>query len=332
MDIFNILHLSDFHIASRETVVSAFDLLRGASPKGKRIGLRTLTSHNPFMLEGAARLAFAKRHSIDAILITGDLATTGRANDLETALNFVDTSAHSRWLSTSGKPTLRGADVPIRLLPGNHDRYMSAFPYFAGGELFDQIFQRYWTAGRGVQSQIVLQGTRRGEFLGIVSADLSLRTNADSVGSAFSYLGQGRVYADILVDLQVATNELRSNFPQIAIVWAVHFPPEYPNVNPDLQLLEGQSLLETARSNRVECIFSGHTHRALIYTFSDQVHVHCAGTSCHCDSDVGNHVHYRQIHVAGGKIVDIDHIDYVWSPERAEFIPAEKCCCSSGSH
>jgi 3',5'-cyclic AMP phosphodiesterase CpdA len=93
------------------------------------------------------------RGSLDAVILTGDIATTGDPEELEKALEFFEAPPDYR-LGTQTfeqEPTLAGVPIPIFLLPGNHDRYRTGpgyapggVGYGPGGQQFDRIFERYW--------------------------------------------------------------------------------------------------------------------------------------------------------------------------------------------
>ena len=94
---FNILHVSDFHISvepNRRNAAYLFGDLKvkyqkpsaesGATFPRAHCGLH-FSSHRTAPLEDLLRLVSDRRNAIDMIVCSGDLATTGFRNDLESA-------------------------------------------------------------------------------------------------------------------------------------------------------------------------------------------------------------------------------------------------------
>ena len=114
-----------------------------------------------------------------------------------------------------------------------------------------------------------------------IAADLSLRTAADAeVWKFINKHGQGRVYDDILAELERVTLEaIDMSEGTTAIVWAIHFPPFCEDISSDMRLLGEKRLLEKAVELGVPIILAGHSHAARPYTpLPYQTNVFCAGT------------------------------------------------------
>jgi hypothetical protein len=206
MAIFRLLHSSDLHVAFRQERIGVVDYWQSGlrSPRSLRRVRRT-SSYSPDLLDGLIEFVYRQGDRFDAVLLSGDLATTGKEEDLEQARSCIDGNAGAHWYSShsSGRPrlevashrALKGAGRPILLLPGNL--------FKPGGTLFDEYFGHYWKVGQGVQGWV--SPAKEGARLGLVSADLSLWKGDNTVGPIDS-LGQGKAYADVIAGLETLTN------------------------------------------------------------------------------------------------------------------------------
>src|SRR5437588_10496771 len=166
MDRFRVLHLSDLHILRERSLIGA-----------------AFCRFEWYLLEDVARLVYDLRDRLDLVLVTGDLADTGDPPEsLDAAAAFCTDSPAGPvpYLTRWGEPTLRGASVPVYLLPGNHDRF--GWMRDAGGRYFDQAFARMWSADQGAQVYDVLLGSTEGQKLAFIAAALTLRQNSDAQG------------------------------------------------------------------------------------------------------------------------------------------------------
>lgn len=144
--------------------------------------------------------------------------------------------------------------------------------------------------GRVRLSTFELNGT----YLGIFCADLSLESASSGTGS-FGFVGQGQAAPKIIEELVrgtiAARGELQNLNKPIGIIWAVHFPPAFPDVPETLSLLQCERLLEAAVGCNVSYILCGHTHKTLMYKAScdkGTVTIICSGPS----SGVSRHGKY----------------------------------------
>lgn len=98
MALFRLLHASDLHLGR-----GGFTSLIAKAGWSHRLQNGwPLISHNPSAVGAFARFAFANRHSFDALVITGDLATTGNAWDLRAAYRLCSAApAHQGVYLTS---------------------------------------------------------------------------------------------------------------------------------------------------------------------------------------------------------------------------------------
>jgi 3',5'-cyclic AMP phosphodiesterase CpdA len=277
------------------------------------------TSHDQDLALAIAEFALAHRATLNGIVITGDLATTGLAEDLRAALAFVNEPAIRGARSEQGTATLAAAKLDVFLVPGNHDRYASEFGD-AGGIGFDEVFTDFWERTSRVQS---VWFESEGEQLGVIGADFSLACMEDArTPCVVGRLGQGRVYHHILEELQSETVRLRQEHPKIGILWAVHFPPSAPGNSRGLHLINGRDLISAARGYQVHHLLAGHIHSDLTYTVPGKlpVTVHCANSACSVSTDGGNGFQILEVSVEDSRVAISEH-GYVWDDDQGEFIP-----------
>jgi 3',5'-cyclic AMP phosphodiesterase CpdA len=290
---FKLLHASDLHLAT--TPYRAGAVIAGwvAKHKPKMLSRPWLQiSHEPNTMRAFAVLAHAIQPEIDALIITGDLATTGRRVDLNAAYSYLtDKAVGGTPFTSAGKPTLSAYVLRKRLdiLPGNHDRYRSsAMLYRPGGTVFDQVFSSpHWFSGQSTKNGIAI---RRGSVvMHLVKADFSLHKR-DS-GTAFYYLpgwfGQGKVRHSVLNSLVDRTRRVRqyitSQGYEPFTIWAIHFDPY--STDSTLSLLESGRLADAARKTSVTTILCGHTHESKIKPLSDVTTVYACGTTCQAKTE-----------------------------------------------
>jgi len=255
--------------------------------------LSIASSYNPGALDCLCNFVDEESERLDAIIITGDLATTGFDMDLEKGRIFLEGTGFF-------DQTISGAAPPKMLLPGNHDRYIytaRGFLFAPGGTRFDTILGNHWSGP--VQ---VFEPLRDGKDLSVViiAADFSLRSKADCTFPLLklSRLAQGRVYEDILDELVQKTRAVRrqerSERYTPVTLWAIHFPPFFSYAgagrvgqalnNLTKNLIDEDRLIEKAKEHFVDAILAGHTHEAQDYTGGTYaIRVLCAGTTTQDD-------------------------------------------------
>lgn len=287
MALFRLLHASDLHLGR-----GGFTSLIAKAGWSHRLQNGwPLISHNPSAVGAFARFAFANRHSFDALVITGDLATTGNAWDLRAAYRLCSAApAHQGvYLTSAGEPTLshwaRAGHLDI--LPGNHDRYRSrANLCRPGGVTFDAIFNPpqgrvFWSAGQGVAPGIAI---RRGNaVVHVVKADFALHRGDNGRRHYWlpGWLGQGRVYRAVLDRLVATTDQIRIQIRQSGWIpitlWAIHFDPS--STDATLQLLDWKLFADAADAVPVGAVLCGHTHETKIKPLSPSTTAFACGTT-----------------------------------------------------
>jgi 3',5'-cyclic AMP phosphodiesterase CpdA len=316
MTLVRILHASDLHIAKDGNLTSPFDHFTPGNTYNSAVNRMLASTYDPSVLQRFADFVHdrAARGTLDAVIMTGDIATTGATEDLHKARDFIQAAADPRLRSQSAlkDPTLNGAQCHVWLLPGNHDRYHTKL-YLPGGKDFDSIFTAEWKGPVQAYQPIM----KTGLSVVVIAADFNL----NSVGDAdrlLGWLGQGKVYTDVLDQLEVETRRcagwcrLQNKFP-ICIIWAVHFPPDYPQISSNLKLLDGDSLIQRANYCQVNAIIAGHTHDPVRYRRPGmKFDVFCAGTTSQAFVPEGNHFRIIEIDVdaAGGIILSSEEYRY----------------------
>src|SRR5258706_16206083 len=230
-----ILHASDLHLADRPSMTSPADHLTPGTMTSALIRRMWVSSHNPATLLDFASFIHkeAARGLLDAVLFTGDIATTGLDLDLAGAFDFINAPADPRtpWQSArkKGIATLSAVKRPIWLMPGNHDRYeRSHIPmrgYVPGGTEFDNVFQKEWQVPG---KRFVPPIKKFGLTVTVIAADMNLEMYGHHEG-IYGWLGQGKAYGPILNQLEAETKQT-ANSPEHCVIWAVHFPPAYPRI------------------------------------------------------------------------------------------------------
>jgi 3',5'-cyclic AMP phosphodiesterase CpdA len=311
----NFLHISDLHISKnphlrqlqRRTPGNFYDAVRQGT---------YAASHGNGKLKALTDLVHDKRSSLDAVVITGDIATTGLDYDLERALRFVEgpPDAHDARVS-SGFPTIGGAGLRIFLLPGNHDRYkllLRRFGYAPGSRKFHQMFSNHWQGD--VKTSSIVKGDLA---VGIIAADFSLRKwrDAEWPDVVVNSYAQGRVYSSILDELVDATDTFRTDNAGanvVFIIWAVHFPPLSTNTESYMKLIDGDQLIASANDCEVSLILSGHTHDPFeLYSPRMTFRALGTGSATQFDSPEGNYCQIVSVESDGNDFwVEIEHYQF----------------------
>lgn len=321
--IFRYIHFSDTHfcIYPNRTNLSAL-LRRGPSGKidirnpfvqRKALGFESFAwpaSFSPRVVSGVAQFCVDQSPECDAILVTGDLATTGIATDIEVANTFLTAAPQTGYVTGSNRfPTISGCGVPIIVLPGNHDKYVDnkATPDSKTFELkFGNLMPNYRArVGHTVHS--------KGDVhLGIISGDFSL-TSKGSASRRNGHYGQGRVSADTLQELQSRTLELRKKYDAIEFMWMVHFAPF--NCGRMIELVDWEKLVDAATALRVKVSLCGHTHRT--HRVDAGRHTILGAGTAGCVEGRDTMVHVISIEI--GYSASVMRENFRWNPKNFQF-------------
>ncbi|HEY7310583.1 MAG TPA: metallophosphoesterase [Gemmataceae bacterium] len=316
MAVFRLLHASDLHFARVPRQIGLPDL-RHAWASRVSGTWAPVSSHGPIYADAFAAFVYANRNGLDAIFLSGDVATTGDPGDLRPAHRFLHAPAAAGYLSVKNRPTLQAANKPIVLLPGNHDRFGSF--HLPGKTSFDKVFAQDWKARQGCQ--LLWMGQRRGAALALIGVDFSLRPR--DAGSVYGglpllgFLGQGRIYAARLQRLRLLTRSVQQKYPGCTLLWGMHFEPSA--ADPSLALLDDHLLSQALQQERVAAILCGHTHAGRIKDFAGTP-VYVCGTTTQYASVQGNHFHVLEIDIRPSAPARLKLISFRYDPASGQFI------------
>lgn len=262
----------------------------------------------------------AENSPVDLCLVTGDLADTGKQEDMEKAAQLI--------LGKQG--ILEKVSASRFFLPGNHDRWQGEDKR-PGGKVFDTVFCSEWPSGFGGIHHWYLTKpcttTLQNETFAVVSADFCLRDIDDQEG-AKGYFAQGRAYPEIVSALVEKTQELRTKYGLVFILWAFHFPPNFPysktrwdNIGGSgwMNLLESDEVIKAANDAGVTLILGGHSH-TMNYYYPDKklnpnLQVFCASTVLGKPVRDEQGFHLLHFEIQEGQLVgDMGRTDYSLSP------------------
>jgi len=313
MESIRILHASDLHIArvanlksvadTSSSITALFGFLRHPS---------FANSYDPTILQSFAEFV-NNQSSLDAILFTGDIATTGDYPDLERAHRFVEAGITFPWLSGGlMEASLDKIRKTVWIMPGNHDRLeRTTLPrkFTPGCREFHNVFDDFWD--EDVRAYPLLNGS---DFsVAVLAADFSLRSPKDCNPWPLNRYSQGRAYEDILEKLESKTKNLkRGHGGPIAILWAIHFPPEYPNIHSCMKLLKSEALIRAANDCGVRAVLAGHIHKRKRYrTTAMSFEVLCAGTATEHIPEEPNHFQILNItHTQSTFDIRLEHYEF----------------------
>jgi len=279
------------------------------------------TSFHPLALDSLVNFA-ESQSDLHAVILSGDIATTGFTHDLLKAKQFLDGPTAGTLAASQSLSHIR---IPVWILPGNHDRYTYTGRewFFApGGTLFDQILSNHWSGK--VKTYPPLRDFTDDFSVLVLAADFGLQDSSHSTRlQRFNKLAQGKVYDTVLTALERATILLqdaeRRDYPRHdqVVLWAVHFPPLFKGLSTAKSLLQASDLVNKAKELGVQAILAGHTHYYRDY-FAGDVRVLCAGSATQNDSTM-KHCQIISVNrrLRGSPAIDVDH--YEWDIDKVTF-------------
>lgn len=314
MESFQLVHASDLHFYARN-VHAGTPLLPAPAVRARKRFL--LSSHNHEIAVRFRDFVDTQLRSRDAMIITGDLATTGERQDLGAARDFLEA-----WIQANPAR-------PLVLLPGNHDRYTSdrilgrptGRP---GGVAYHQVFREYAAPRPGGAPESETYGRiyveprlvrpRLGQRLILISADFTLASN-DKQYSLFGRFGLGRATAGTMEKLVEVTRKMvhRHSRERVFVIWCLHFNPDYSRPNLWLRLLERRRVRSALkdRSLRVAAVLCGHTHKPDEKTLEGIPLLITGAVTC-----IGApHVFHTHAVCPRKGGVDIESVRYTYQPE-----------------
>lgn len=334
--VFKLVHLSDLHFAVKPNRLPSpvqtggLRALFEAAVSGHRGNWFRPASHATRAARAVARYmetTVIPVEAPDAVIVSGDLAATGSDEDLRSAHGYLLAPTVGSWVNRDQEPRLSIGDARLVVMPGNHDRYHQG-TLFPGAEIFEEVFSGSWnTCGecdRVSSPQLI---AKDGEVLSLICADFTFRTFTDALSSLTGYIGQGTVYSDVLralVSQTLAVKQLAGQ--EVAVVWVLHYPPGYPNVDSNLALLNEAELLAAAKEVGVKLILAGHTHIDHVYSI-DGVTVSCVGSATQADADAAWHFSLNELTIENGVIStgQVHPFRYV-KANRNNFVRGDAVC------
>lgn len=326
--VFRLVHLSDLHFSTTPNrlpspvqtgrLTAVFEAL----VEGHRGNWFRPASHSTRAARAVARYLATKiipEESPDVLVVTGDLAATGAVSDLEAARDYLSGSVGA-WQNADQEPRLAPGDSHLQVLPGNHDRYHKG-TLFPGATGFEMVFAHVWSASpeceRVSRPLLVDKG---GEALAIICGDFTLRDALHACPPVFGYIGRGMAYEDVVAALVAHTHSVREERGgKVGVIWAVHFPPQFPGGNQNLALQDEQKLISAASDAGIHLLLAGHTHSDCVYS-SGSLKVSCVGSATQADAESAWHFSLNEVIVERGVVVGGSVTPFRFDKSRQNFV------------
>jgi hypothetical protein len=319
---FRYIRLSDTHLCVQPSRRNLQQLVRRdvrglidtAREQTRVFGYASLlrpASYAPEIVLGAAQFCFERFESVDGLIATGDLATTGLIYDINAAHSFISAPAIAGFCSAPRTPTIGFLGERVFVLPGNHDKFNDS-QGTPNGKNFELKFDGYMPNFEfGVGHWVV---EKEGHKLAFIYADFCLQSRSDASDKVVGPFGQGRVYQDILDELTARTLTIRERFGSIPIVWNVHFAPFDCGIA--LELLDFQNIIDAAVRLRILATLCGHTHKSTKIEIDKHV-VYCSGSTGCIDSESDARIHL--LHFAVDEACEVTRETFLWNRANHEF-------------
>jgi Icc-related predicted phosphoesterase len=275
------------------------------------------TTYHLEIAKKAARFIVLRSGDASLIIASGDLATSGQSEDLGIAHDFFEGPPRSDqmfFVTSKNTATIARANLPVLLIPGNHDRFKDAWGG-PGGTKFDQVFQSRWPNHPVARiRRRVLEDSSTGSKLGFVGADLCLRTDADARPPFWkNRFGQGKAHKEVISAMRTETRALRDSYPGAGVAWVIHFPPcATDDENPLLELLDRAAVLDAARDENIGLILAGHIHAPALVQ-DGNISIFCAGSAAAYLCPHGYWIHKLEIEVTDSIASLTDRANFEWN-------------------
>jgi DNA repair exonuclease SbcCD nuclease subunit len=301
---FRFLHLSDFHM--------------GWPPNKywmpERGGRHVFNTHDEFIVLAMRQRIKAigaalkeRRQEIDAVVLSGDIATIGRSRDLAIGESEIRAICNDLWPTLPSDEALR----KVLIIPGNHDRF-SDWRGTPGSAIFESVFgtpsdkranrrKRFWQ----------LRLYKGDSSLVLLGVDFSLASKKDATTYAGS-LGQGHARAEIVEGLSEQTAHIKRGRVPTAVVWVMHFPPSNAGTKKAVQLRNAQSVASAAKKQRIPLILAGHIHTPRIIHLIKGTEAWIAGSATQFGERQGNSFHMIELRTSGWAIVEGRRRKYIF--------------------
>ena len=270
------------------------------------------TSYDDVSLLAAADFLQEFARDLDLLLVLGDLATTGLDDDLAVAKEVFLERIVKQHLTASLEPRFGGLEIPLCVVPGNHDRYQDDFAT-PGGRRFDDVFREVYQPVNGVQSLVL----RSDEVaLCIVTADFCY--SEGSKPALWKRWGRGAVDGIVLRELDHQTRRWQQGNPGKPVIWALHFSPA-EGVSSTLLLEEREQVVNLAKALGVNNIFCGHTHLRK-REIGSHPHIYCSGSVSSIDSMNNHFLHICRVERGSSEAFSLEVFDFKYDESQDEFL------------
>ncbi len=322
---FRFLHVSDLHLCQESNRKNFLTLLEDPPSKYIDVGrsawrygpqaLINPTSYNGPTLAALSEFVYNRPGAYDAILISGDLATSGTAIDHAIAYSYVDGDPVNKWRDSDNRPVLSQSRANVLVCPGNHDNYNGVSPRKPSNVHFVLKFgTKYLPRFKEFVGHTILAG--EDHALAIIYADFGFQANQDARNSIHLY-GGGRVHSTVIGEMVARTVRFRTSnalpHRNRSVVWMIHFAP-YNSGNWTLDLTDRHIVIDEASRMGVKHILCGHTHEKNTFT-QKGVTVHCAGAATAVDC--ANEIHEILYDASSHTVLKTD---YKWSSDDGAFL------------
>ncbi len=320
---FTYIHLSDTHFCIQPSRRSVQQLVQRdlrnkidtTYKQFKTFGLASIlrpASYVPEIIAGAAQFCFERAGVVDGVIITGDLATTGIATDMNVAHSFITAPPTAGFYSAPRSPTIGFMEGYITLVPGNHDKYADDYGT-PNGKNFELRFGSYMPNFRSGVGHWVDQ--KDGRKPGFIVADFSLQSRSDAEDKVIGAFGQGRVYYDVLDEVTNRSLLLRRKYSNIPLVWIIHFAPF--DCGYSIKLVDFDKVIDAAIRLKIAVTLCGHTHRSSKLMVDGHI-VYCGGSTGCVDKE--HDARIQLMHFDVDKDCRAIRHNFLWDRSQHEFV------------
>ena len=283
-----------------------------AAGRGENITVRKPASHDTRVLSAAADFIRSFASELDLLVLLGDLATTGKKEDIGHAKEFFADIDNSLSINRKLRPAIGGLGVKMHFLPGNHDRYKDD-KGTPGSTLFDSAFQDFYKPKNSVCSETIAGGD---VTLGVISADFCYLENEPV--SKLKALGRGRVNSIVLGELERQTISWQHKNPGKPVIWAIHFSPG-EDAPRSIQLENRADVIDLANRLEVRHIFCGHTHVPNV-DIGSFPYIYTAGSVSCVECRSQHFLHLARVTKVNAEY-ELDVRDFKYDEVEDEFMP-----------
>lgn len=322
-ELFRFLHISDLHLCKEVNRRNLQSLLKftpsrylDVANSAYSYGLRSLmhpASYKSGALNALSEFLHDRPNAYDAIILSGDVSTSGSPIDHNIAFEYVDKAPTAKWRSKEGPVLCRGA-TPVIVCPGNHDNYSTSNsnPNAMAFALRFGKYMPHYGLNR-VGYQIFAEGQNA---LALIYGDFGFQTRSDA-RNRLHLMGGGKVHSNVLNDLVALTKRFKANQQlkdyKKSVIWMIHFAPFQCQWS-FLELTDRHKVMAAAAQNGVKNILCGHTHERSEHK-AGGVTVFCSGSASSVECQ--NEIHEIVFDINSETI---SRKDFSWSRQEGAFV------------